>query len=99
MSDGPQKSILLSISVSSGSGTGTVPSEWVLSRRIRVIPPSDGSVYSLNVKDGAGDSVWRRDSQQGFLSEEETLSLGICATVAISSASQDGTYKVRFDLH
>ena len=96
---GKEKSVLLSISVTSGTGTGTIPREWSLSRRFRVVPPSEAAVFTVTIKDLAGDKVWARSAWTGFLSEQQFFSLGIADTVVITSASEDGTYKVKFDLH
>lgn len=96
---GKEQSRLLNITVSSGSGNGTITNQWDVCRWIRIIPVAESDTYNATVKDAAGDIILSRTGQLGTLSENLEISLGIAKTVEISSAAQDGTYKVKFDLH
>jgi hypothetical protein len=89
----------LSITVSSGSGTGTLTSIWAIARRVRIIPPSETTSYDVAIKDADGNLIINREAVVGTLSEIQELSLAIASTVTISNGSSDGTYKVRFDMH
>ena len=100
MSDtGREQSRLLNITVSSGTGTGAVVPIWARSRWVRVIPVGESDTYTVTFRDADGDIMAKRTSQEGTLSEMLDLSLGILSSVLIESAAQDGTYKVKFDLH
>lgn len=96
---GKEQSRRLNIVVSSGSGSGTIASQWDVCRWIRVIPVAESDTYTVIVKDADGDRIIERTGQTGTLSENLEISLGIAKTVEISSAAQDGTYKVKLDLH
>lgn len=103
MEPGKEQSLRLAIVVSSGSGTGTIENRWDLVRRVRVIPTTETDTYVCQIKDAEGylifDSNDSGDVLTGTLSMLNELSLGIAKTVEISSASADGTYQVRFDMH
>lgn len=99
MTPGRDQSVPLNVTVSSGSGTGTLTPAWVLARWIRVVPIAETDTYDLTIKDGEGLIIVYRTGQLGTLSERLELSLGIMKTVQIANAAQDGTYKVRMDLH
>lgn len=99
MRSGREEQRNLSIAVSSGSGTGTIQQSWDICRRIRVIPPSESYTFDVTVLDASGTLVWQRTGWVGSLSEVQELSLGICRTVSIANASNDGTYEVKFDMH
>lgn len=96
---GKEQSRLLNITVSSGSGSGTITNQWDVCRWIRIIPVDEADTYNAIVKDADGDIIINRTGQLGTLSENLEISLGIAKTIEISSASQDGTYKVKLDLH
>lgn len=96
---GKEQSRLLNITVSSGSGSGTITNQWDISRWIRVIPVAESDTFDVTVKDAAGDIIIKRTGQLGTLSENLEISLGIAKTVEIANAAQDGTYKVKLDLH
>ena len=96
---GREQSLRLDITVSSGTGTGTITSTWDICRRLRIIPPSETDTYNVNIKDGEGHLIFARTSQLGTLSELQELSLGICRTVNISSSSSEGNFSVKFDMH
>ena len=98
-SEGPQKSLQLSITISSGSGTGTITSEWVVARWLRIKPIAETDTYNVTILDADGVIMLSRTSQLGTLSEKVEMSLGIMRTIAITSATQDGTYTVKFDVH
>jgi hypothetical protein len=89
----------LSITVASGTGTGSITGIWAIARRIRVIPPAETTSYDISVKDGAGDLIIKREAVVGTLSEIQELSLAIASSVVIAKSSADGTFKVRFDMH
>lgn len=96
---GKEASRRLSITVSSGTGSGTVTNDWTISRWIRVIPVAETDSYDVTLKDADGYIMVKRTGQIGTLSENLELSLGILKTVLIESAVQDGTYICKFDLH
>jgi hypothetical protein len=96
---GREQSKRLSITVSSGSGSGTITNQWDLARWVRVIPPSESDSYTLTIKDGDGHVMVVRTDQLGTFSEKLEMSLGIMRTVEISSASADGAYVAKFDIH
>lgn len=96
---GREQSLKLSVAVSSGSGTGSIAQTWDICRRLRVIPPSENATYTVTVYDGNSYMVFRRDDWQGTFSEVQELSLGICRSVAISEATEDGNYVFCFDMH
>jgi hypothetical protein len=96
---GREESRLLNVTVSSGAGSSNVDRIWAVCRRVRVIPPSEAATYTVTISDGGSDPIFKRTGQTGSLSEIQYLSLGICSSVAISSATADGTYKVKFDMH
>lgn len=89
----------LSITVSSGSGTGTLTPQWSLARWIRIHPIVETNTYDVTFKDGEGFIMLVRTSMTGTMSEELNMSMGIIKTIVIANASQDGTYVVHFDLH
>lgn len=96
---GREKSIPLAITVSSGSGSGTITNSWDRTYWFRVVPPSESDTYNVTVKDGNGYIILSRTGQLGTLSEQIGFSLGIAKTIDIASASSDGTYRAIFDLH
>ena len=96
---GKEQSLRLGITVSSGAGIGTLTSQWALARWIRIIPVAEGNTYTVTMKDADGDIIIQRTGQSGTLSENLKLSLGILKTIEIDSASQDGTYIAKFDMH
>lgn len=89
----------LNITVSGNTGTGTVTAIWAISRWIRVIPVAETDSFDVTFKDGEGDIILKRTGQIGTMSEMLELSLGVLATVLIENATQDGTYKAKFDMH
>lgn len=97
--EGPQQSLRLSIVVSSGAGTGTLTNQWSVARYIRIKPASETDTFNVVIKDADGMIMANRTAQLGTLSEKFEMSLGIMSTIAISSASADGTYTVKFDLN
>lgn len=96
---GREQSRLLNITISSNTGTGSPTSLWAISRWVRVIPVAETDSYDVTFKDGDGDIMAKRTGQVGTMSEMLDLSLGILRTVLIENATQDGTYKVKLDLH
>lgn len=96
---GREQSKRLAITVSSGGGTGSVTSEWTISRWIRIKPVAESDTFDVTLKDGDGDIIMKRTGQMGTLSENLELSLGIVKTVLIENASQDGAYVCKFDCH
>lgn len=90
---------LLSITISSGAGTGTIAPIWTHANWVRVIPVSEFDTYDVSFLDADGDIMVKRTGQTGTMSEMLELSLGILRTVQIASASQDGTYKLKLDCH
>lgn len=96
---GKEASRVLNITVSSGTGTGTLTPEWSLARWVRVIPVAESDTYDVTLKDGDGDIISKFTGQTGTFSYNAEMSLGILKTVLIESAAQDGTYKAKFDLH
>lgn len=96
---GREQSLKLAITVSSGSGTGTVISTWDTCYWLRVHPVGESDTYTLQVKDADGFLMLSRTSQLGTFSEKIEMSLGIMRTIAISSASADGQFLCHFDLH
>ena len=99
MRTGIEASREIPITVSSGSGTGTLTKAWDLSRWFRVIPPAESNTYDVDIKDSSGHLMLKRTSQLGTMSELVDISLGIAATVNIANGSADGTYTAKFDLH
>lgn len=97
--EGPQQSLKLSITVTSGAGTGTLTNAWVVARWIRIKPVNESDTFTVTVKDADGMIMFSRTSQLGTLSEKMEMSMGIMSTIAITAASADGTYTVKFDLH
>jgi len=97
--EGPQKSLRLSITVSSGSGTGTLTNEWTSARWIRIKPVNETDTFDVTISDADGIPMMIRTNQLGTFSEKLEMSLGIMKTIAITNASVDGTYQVRFDTH
>jgi len=89
----------LNITVSSGSGIGTVTNQWDICRRWRLIPPSESATYTISLKDADGDLIAKRTATTGTLSEVDEISLGILRTIEITSASADGTYVFKADMH
>jgi len=96
---GREQSRSLNITVSSLTGTGTVTPIWAVARWVRVIPVAETDTYDVTFKDGDGDIMVYRTGQIGTLSENLDLSLGILKTVVIANATQDGTYKLKLDMH
>lgn len=96
---GREASRRLSITVSSGTGSGTVASDWAVCRWIRVIPVAESDTFDCTLKDGDGHIIVKRTGQLGTLSENLEISLGILKTVLIENAAQDGTYTFKVDLH
>lgn len=96
---GREASYRISITVSAGSGTGTLTNAWDIARWVRVIPISESDTYNLTIKDGDGHIMLSRTSITGTFSERLEMSLGIMKTVEIASASQDGTYTVKMDMN
>jgi len=99
MATGKEQVRKLSITISSGTGTGTLTSEWTLSRWIRVIPVAETDSFDVTLKDADGHIMMKRTGQIGTLSENLQFSLGILKTVLIENAGQDGTYVFKADLH
>lgn len=97
--EGSQQSIKGTITVSSGSGSLTLTPIWLSARWVRVAPVSETDTYDLTILDGDGLIMVKRTSQLGTFSERLEMSLGIMKTVQIASATQDGSYSVRFDPH
>lgn len=89
----------LNITVSGGSGTGSVSSQWDLARWVRVVPVGESDTYTLTFKDADGFIMGKYTGQEGTFSSKLEMSLGILKTVVIESASADGTYACLFDLH
>lgn len=100
---GRQQSLKLSISVSSGAGTGLITSTWDIARRIRVIPPNETVTYACTIKDADGylifDSSKTGGSLTGTLSMLNETSMAIANTVNITGSNTDGTFVVKFDMH
>lgn len=90
---------VLNITVSSGTGTGSVASQWDIARWIRVKPVAETDTFDVTFKDGDGDIMGKYTGQVGTFSANLEMSLGILKTVLIENASQDGTYKFKADLH
>lgn len=88
---------LLNITVSSGSGTGTITPIWTHANWVRVIPPSESATYDVTFLDGDGDIMVKRTGQTGTMAEMLELSLGILSSVQVANGDQDGTYKVKLD--
>lgn len=99
MAVGREQSRSLSITVSSATGTGSPTPIWAVARWIRVIPVSETDTYDVTFKDGDGDIMGKYTGQSGTLSQRLEMSLGILKTVLIENASQDGTYRIKFDFH
>lgn len=99
MDSGKQQSRVLNITVSSASGSGAINGDWDICRRIRVVPVNETTSYDVSITDADGDKIFERLGMRGTLSEIQYLSMAIAATVSISNSSDDGTYKVKFDLH
>lgn len=96
---GREQSRLLSITISSATGTGATVPLWALSRWVRIVPMAETDSYDVTFKDGDGDIMVKRTGQVGTMSEMLDLSMGILKTILIENATQDGTYKAKFDLH
>lgn len=90
---------LLNITVSSNTGTGSVTPLWAIARWVRVVPVAETDSYDVTFKDGEGDIMVKRTGQIGTMAEMLDLSVGILKTVLIENATQDGTYKLKLDLH
>jgi len=86
------------ITVSSGSGTLTLSNEWAVARWVRVIPVNETDTFTLTIKDADGYIMGTWSGQTGTFSSKLEMSLGIMKTIAIASASVDGTYTVKLDL-
>lgn len=96
---GKEASRKLSITISSGSGTGNISPEWAIARWVRVVPVAETDSFDVTIKDGDGLIIVKRTGQVGTLSEMLELSLGIAKTVLIQNTTQDGTYTFIADLH
>lgn len=94
-----EQSLPLNITVSSGSGTGTITNKWEICRWIRIKPIAETDTYNVVISDADGVIMLSRTSQLGTLSERVEMSLGIMRTITITGATQDGTYVCKFDLH
>jgi hypothetical protein len=99
MTVGKEKSVVLPVAISSGSGTGTLTNSWDIVRWLRIKPIAEEDTYNITISDGDGMIMLSRTGQTGTFSEKIEMSLGIMSTIAIDSASQDGTYLVKLDLH
>lgn len=99
MTPGKEAVRILSITVSSGTGTGSVVAQWDIARWIRVVPISESDTYDVTFKDGDGYIMGKYTGNQGTFSSKLEMSMGIIKTVLIENASADGDYKVLFDLH
>lgn len=99
MNTGKEAVRRLNITVSSGTGTGTVVSQWDLARWVRVVPVGESDTFDVTFKDGDGFIMGKYTAQAGTFSSKLEMSMGIMKTVLIENASADGTYKVLFDLH
>jgi hypothetical protein len=99
MTPGKQAVYELPVVISSNTGTGTIAPEWTISRWVRVVPVAETDSFDVTIKDGKGYIMVKRTGQVGTMSEMLELSLGIAKTILIESATQDGTYRVLFDLH
>lgn len=91
------QSLSANITISSNTGSVSLSRQWLLSRWVRVIPVAESDSYDVTFKDADGDIMVKRTGQVGTMAEYLELSLGILKTVLIASATQDGTYKVKFD--
>lgn len=98
-SEGSQQSIKGTVAISSGSGSLTLTNAWLNARWIRIKPVAETDSYTVVVSDADGMIMFSRTAQVGTLSEKLEMSLGIMRTVQISSATQDGSYTVKFDIH
>ena len=96
---GREQSLSLNITVSGGSGTGTVTNVWETIRWLRIKPVAETDTYNLTISDGEGIIMLSRTGYTGTFSERIEMSMGIMKTIQIDSATQDGTYKARFDMH
>ena len=96
---GKEASRKLSITVSSGTGTGTITNDWTLTRWIRCKPVAETDSFDFTLKDADGVIIVKRTGQIGTLSENLEISLGIAKTVLIENAVQDGAYLFFADLH
>lgn len=94
-----EQSLRLAITISSGTGTGTVTNVWDIVRWFRVSPVSENDTYDLTIKDAAGRIMLKRTTYLGTFSEKIEMSLGIIRTIQIDNATQDGTYTALFDMH
>lgn len=99
MATGKEQSRLLNITVSGGTGTGTVAAEWALARWVRVIPTTESDTYDVTFKDADGDIICSRTGMTGTMSEQLNLSMGVLRTAVIANSSSSGTYKLKLDLH
>lgn len=97
---GREQSLRLPITVSGNTGTGTISNQWDVTRWIRVIPPTEGEVYDMAIKDGEGHYIINRVGIVGSFSENREISLGIAKTIVISNtATASGTWVVKLDMH
>lgn len=96
---GREQSLKLAITVSSGSGTGTVTKAWDKIFWLRVIPVTESDTYTLTLLDADGYIIVKRTNQVGTFSERLEISLGILNSISITSASGDGQYNVRMDMN
>ena len=99
MTPGREQSLPLSIAIASGTGTGTLSKVWTICRWIRVIPIAETDSFDVTIKDSDGYIMFTRTGQIGTLAERIEMSCGIMATILIANTTQDGTYRVRLDLH
>lgn len=96
---GREASIRLNITVSSGTGTGTITNTWEKVNWLRVVPIAESDTFDVTIKDGDGYIMLKRTGQTGTFSEQVEMSLGIMKTILIENAAQDGTFVCKFDFH
>lgn len=105
MEQGRQQSIALSVSVSSGAGSGLFTKSWNHVDRIRIVPPTEATEYNVAIKDGDSRLMFSNtiDGQTtkftGTLPIHGPYSLGIMNSVEISGSSVDGTFYCILDMH
>lgn len=95
---GREQSLVLLITISSGSGTGTITPAWDQVRWLRIHPVAETDTYDITIKDKAGFIMLTRTTQLGTFSELVDMSLGIMGSIAIANALQNGTYTCHFDM-
>lgn len=99
MEPGRQESRRVNITVSSGSGSTTIDKIWSLSRRIRIIPPTEATNYTFSAYDADNHLIFKRSSVTGTYSEIDILSLGILSLLSVTSSTSDGDFIIKFDMH